>query len=47
MKRFIIAALCGLAVGYAFMRLSRRRLLSEELSDDTEPDIGTAPAPTP
>jgi uncharacterized membrane-anchored protein YhcB (DUF1043 family) len=47
MKRFIIAALIGLAAGYLLMRLSRRRLLSEELSEDDEPDEGTAPAPAP
>jgi uncharacterized membrane-anchored protein YhcB (DUF1043 family) len=46
MKRFIIAALIGLAAGYLLMRLSRRRL-SEELSEDDEPDEGTAPAPAP
>jgi hypothetical protein len=47
MKRFVIAALIGLAVGYVLMRLSQRRLLSEELSEDTEPNIGTTPAPKP
>ena len=47
MKRFIIAALIGLAAGYLLMRLSQRRLLSEEPSEDDEPDEGTAPAPAP
>ncbi len=45
MKRFIIAALIGLAAGYLLMRLSQRRPLSEELSEDDEPDAGAAPAP--
>lgn len=47
MKRFIIAALIGLTAGYLLMRLSQRRLLAEELSEDDEPDIGTTPAPAP
>jgi hypothetical protein len=47
MKRFVLAALIGLAAGYILIRMSQRRLLAEELSDDTEPDIGTSPAPRP
>ena len=46
MKRFIIAALIGLAAGYILIRLSQRRLLTEELSDDAEPDIGMVSAPS-
>ena len=47
MKRFIFAALIGLAVGYLLMRLSQRRSLSEELSEDTEPDPGAGSAASP
>ena len=47
MKRLLFAILVGVAVGYLLMRLSQRRFLSEELSEETEPDVGAAPAPAP
>jgi len=46
-RRLLFAILVGVTVGYLLMRLSQRRFLSEELSEETEPDVGVVPAPGP
>jgi hypothetical protein len=43
MKRFLLAVLVGLAVALIITRLSRRPLLSEELSGDTDLEDALAP----
>lgn len=45
MKRFLVAALIGLGIGYLLMRLSQRRLLLERLAEEDE--IADSPAPAP
>ncbi len=47
MRRVLFAILAGVAVGYLLMRLWQRRFLFEELSEETEPDVGVGPAPGP
>lgn len=36
MKRFLIAVLVGVGIGYALMRLSNRHLLTQELDDEDD-----------
>jgi uncharacterized membrane-anchored protein YhcB (DUF1043 family) len=43
MRRFLIAALIGLAAGYVLIRLSQRNLLSEELTGETDLEDVVAP----
>lgn len=47
MKRFIIAALVGLAIGYILMRLSQRRQLSGPPSEEDEPAETFTSTPAP
>ncbi|HET8943633.1 MAG TPA: hypothetical protein VFO59_02525 [Dehalococcoidia bacterium] len=47
MRRFLVAVLIGVGAGYLLMRLSNRRLLSEQLSDEDDIDdtVRSATAP--
>jgi len=36
MKRFLIAVWIGVGLGYVVMRLSNRRLLTQELADEDD-----------
>jgi hypothetical protein len=47
MRRFLIAVLIGVGACYLLMRLSNRRLLSDQLSDedDIEDTVQSATAP--
>ena len=47
MRRFLIAVLIGVGAYYLLMRLSNRRLLSNQLSeeDDIEDTVQSATAP--
>ena len=38
MRRFLVAVLIGVGAGYLLMRLSNRRLISEQLSDEDDID---------
>lgn len=47
MRRFLVAVLIGVGAGYLLMRLSNRRLISEQLSDEDDIDdtVRSATAP--